>query len=353
MSGITGGNVGVVTRAAQLIDLRRPEEAARLLAGWLAAHPDDADALCLAARAELALDNLPRAVDRATRAAAADPDAEWPLRLLALARSRQGRHQDAMQAASAAVALAPWAWQTHHVMAHAAVEAPGGIIQAWDAARRACELAPNESDAHTVMGTVALAAGDKVTAEAALTEALRLDPANAIALNELGRVQLGRRNHVGAATIFAQAARSDIRLEAPMHNIDVALTAVSARLFVCAWLVLIFPARAPLLLDGRAAWLGGLGVLALLAGVLAWQGWVLRPLLTGGLRRYVLLLPQRDRELTTIVGLTGLGFVALVLMCVVPLGTPRWACAIAGGVALVACRILLAIRMRRFRKAHD
>ncbi len=342
------GEESVRVRAAHLLDLHRPQEAARVLSGWLAQNPDDGDALCLAARAALALDDAARAADLAGHAASVEPDQEWPLRLLALARSQQGRHEEALTAATSAIALAPGVWQGHHVMAHVCIDAPGRAVQAWDAARRATALAPHESDTHTVMGTVALNAGDTVTAEKALTEALRLEPSNAVALNELGRLHLARKDHVGAALQFASAARNNVRLDVATHNVDVALTAAVARVFVGAWAILFVPARFAILLPGQEAIVAGLVTLGCLAVLLVWQGRLLRPLLRGSLRRYVMALPSRDRQLTAIAALTALGILGLAVMCVIPVAA-RWPAALVGAAALVACRIILAVRSRRLR----
>ncbi|CAN5278968.1 hypothetical protein BH09ACT8_BH09ACT8_60460 [soil metagenome] len=339
-------SAAALLRAEQLLAINRPQEALHTLATTLAHEPDNVGALCLAARAELGLNEPALARDLAARAAAAAPAAEWPLRLLALSLVQLKQPQDAYDAARRAVTNAPSVWQTHHALAHVCSAMFGMTSVGYTAARNAIELAPLEPDPHAILGRVALEARDQNTAEQALREALRLDPDHAMARNDLGRLQLLRKDHFGAADHFAQAAASDVRMEVAAHNIDVALTSVVARLFFWVWILLITLGRIALQLKGIGAVVAGLATLTVLIGLAVWQLRGLVPALRGRLGPYLRLLPHRDRLMTASIGLLVLGMVALAVMCVLPPDW-RWPPAITGGAALIGSRVVLAIRTRK------
>lgn len=342
-------SAAALLRAEQLLAINRPQEALAALGTVLAQEPDNAGALCLAARAELGLNEPESARNLAARAAAAAPAAEWPLRLLALSLVQLKQPQEAYDAARKAVMNAPNVWQTHHALAHVCSAMFGMTSVGYTAARNAIELAPLEPDPHAMLGRVALESGDQNTAEQALREALRLDPNHAMARNDLGRLQLLRKDHFGAADHFAQAAASNVRMEVAAHNIDVALTSVVARLFFWVWILLITLGRIALQLKGTGAVVAGLATLAVLIGLTVWQLRGLVPALRGRLGPYLRLLPHRDRLMTASIGLLVLGMVALAVMCVLPPDW-RWSPAIAGGVALIGSRVVLAIRTRKLAR---
>lgn len=343
-------SAAAVRQAEQLLEINRPQEALRALSATLAQEPDNVTALCLAARAELGLAEPERARDFAARAAVAAPTSEWPMRLLALSLVRMKRPQEAYDAARTAVANAPDLWQTHHALAHVCSSMFGMTSVAYAAARNAIERAPLEPDPHAILGRVALESGDQKTAELALREALRLDPNHTVARNDLGRLQLLRKDHFGAADHFAQAAASDVRLDVAAHNIDIALTSAVARLFFWVWILLITLGRIALQLKGISAVWAGLATLAVLIGLVLWQLRGLVPALRGRLGPYLRLLPHRDRMMTASIGLLALGMIALALMCVLP-SAWRWPPAIIGAVALIGSRVLLAVRARRSKRS--
>ena len=66
-----------LARASAMLDVRRFDEAAELLARVVAAEPDSSRAWCLMARAHLGADRYSEAVTAANRAAALDPADEW------------------------------------------------------------------------------------------------------------------------------------------------------------------------------------------------------------------------------------------------------------------------------------
>jgi tetratricopeptide (TPR) repeat protein len=346
------GAGGALTRAEHLLEIHRPQEALRVLAATLAQDPDNGTVLCLAARAELALKEPGRARELAARAAAAQPHAEYPLRLLALSLSDMGRSDEACEAAEAAVACAPNLWQTHHALAHVCSGVPGKTSVAWDAARRAVELAPHEAETHAVLGRVAVDDENQTAAEKSLREALRLNPDHAGARNDLGRLHVLRKDHFGAARHFAHAAASDVRLDVAQHNIDAAIAMAVGRVVFWVSIAVFVIGRIALEQKGDVAVGWGYVLLTVLIGLAIWQIVLVVPAARGGLGPYLRLLPHRDKAMTATVALLVFGMIALMVMCVVPPESRYWAFFI-GAPALLGSRILLEVRANKLKKAIE
>jgi tetratricopeptide (TPR) repeat protein len=342
---VGGTQESALTRAEHLLEIHRPQEALRAVARELARDPQNVTALGLAARAELDLNEPQRAREFATRAAAAQPHAEYPLRLLALALHALGRFADSCEAAQAAVANAPNVWQTHYALAHVSAGTPGMASVAREAARRAVELAPLEAETHAVMGQVAVEEGDKATAEKALREALRLDPNLTMARNDLGRLHLLRKDHFGAAGHFAQAAAGDVRMQVAQRNIDAAIAMAVGRVVFWVYIAAFVLARFAVKEHSDEAIWAGYALLAVLVGLTIWQAVLIVPAARGGLGTYLRMLPHRDRLMTATVALLVLGMSALMVMCVVPPDSRLWPLVV-GAPALIASRLLLEMRAR-------
>ncbi|MDT5002748.1 MAG: hypothetical protein QOK12_4853 [Mycobacterium sp.] len=348
---VGGASDGALTRAEHLLDVHRPREALRAVAAELARDPQNVTALGLAARAELDLKEPRRARELATRAAAAQPDAEYPLRLLALSLHALGRFTDACEAAQAAVANAPNVWQTHYTLAYVSAGTPGMDSVAREAARRAVELAPLEAETHAVMGQIAVEQGDQTTAENALREALRLNPNLAMARNDLGRLHLLRKDHFGAAGHFAHAAADDVRMDVAQHNIDAALAMAVGRVvfWVCVAVFILGRFAVKDESDGAVGF--GYAMLAVLVALVIWQAVLIVPAARGGLGTYLRMLPHRDRLMTATVGLLVLGMIALMVMCVVPPDSRLWPLMV-GVPAVLGSRLLLGLRARELQRAE-
>jgi Flp pilus assembly protein TadD len=350
-SDAAGAPDGALTRAEHLLELHRPQEALRVLAATLAQHPDNGTVLCLAARAELDRGKPNRARELAARAAAAEPHAEHPLRLLALSLDQVGRSHEACDVAQAAVANAPNLWQTHYVLAHVTSDLPSMKSVAWEAARRAIELAPHEAETHAVMGRVAVEHGAQAAAEESLREALRLDPNHAGARNDLGRLQLLRKDHFGAASHFIHAAASDVRMDVARQNIDAALAMAVGRVVFWVSIAVFVIGRFAVKEDGNAVGFGYL-LLVVLVGLAIWQIVLIVPAARGRLGPYLRLLPHRDRAMTATVGLLVFGMIALMVMCVIPPDVRFWPFLV-GVPAVLGSRILLEVRARKLKKALE
>jgi len=175
-------------------------------------------ALGLAARAELDLKEPRRARELATRAAAAQPDAEYPLRLLALSLHALGRFADACEAAQAAVANAPNVWQTHYTLAYVSAGTPGMDSVARDAARRAVELAPLEAENPRRDGPGRRGAGRPNDCRERAARGAAAQPEPRHGAQRSRPPAPAAQGPLRAAGHFAHAAADDVRMEVAQHN---------------------------------------------------------------------------------------------------------------------------------------
>jgi tetratricopeptide (TPR) repeat protein len=228
-----------LARAATMLDLGRYEEASVMLARLVSAEPGSSRAWCLFARAHLGSDRFTDAIEAANRAAAIEPNEEWPHRLASNALMHLGNHGEALRAAAESRRLAPGYWQTHVCVAQAALAAGQPSIAA-SAATEARKLAPNEPDVHFLSGKVALARGELDAARQHQERALALDPTHSGAMNELGRIRLRRHDTVGAIKHFISAARTTPGEHIYSRNIDVVIIrSVSRVIYVFAVIALL------------------------------------------------------------------------------------------------------------------
>jgi Flp pilus assembly protein TadD len=254
-----------LARASAMLDVKRYDEAARLLARVVAAEPDSARAWCLMARAQLGADRYVEAVEAANRAVALDPVDEWPHRLASNALVHMGNYGDALRAAHEARRLAPSYWQAHVCLAQAALAAQR-LDAATNAAARARALAPNEPDVHFLSGKVSLGRGDLAAAREHQERALALDPAHSGAMNELGRIRLRRNDPAGAIKHFLSAARATPEERIYARNIDVViLRAVSRTIYVFTLIALVLIWVPAVTHVSRLPFAIGIGSLAVLA----------------------------------------------------------------------------------------
>jgi Tfp pilus assembly protein PilF len=239
-------------RASALCDLQRWDEAVAHLRALLATDPHSERALRQMARAQLGRRDYDQALRWSHAAIAENPENEWAHRLGALALGGLGRHPEACAMAREALRLAPLTWQGHWVLAEALVKSGTGLDEARAAADRAVELAPHAPESHCAVGVVAAADGRTSQAVAAFGRALAIDPENAPAHNELGRLTLGRSmtkrwtlfgsagGLARAADAFATAARLDPRSQWAARNLDVVMDAAIGRqtvvILLIAWI---------------------------------------------------------------------------------------------------------------------
>lgn len=210
-----------IGRARTLIDLGRHEQARAELAKALADDPASVEAWCLMAQCEQKAGDVGGMLYAAGQALASNPDSEWAHRLQALALHKLGRHDEAVHAAREATRLAPHQWQQYVVLVTSMIpRLDQHFAEANWAADRAVELAPLHAETHLTRGVLAGARGNLAYAEQNYREALRLDPENAAARNNLATIEL-RGNNLEAATAgFAAALAENPRLQVARDNID-------------------------------------------------------------------------------------------------------------------------------------
>jgi len=221
-------------RAETLIDLDRGAEAEVMVRGLIAQRPDDAAALRLLTQALIAQDRHDEALPIAKRAVAADPDHEQGHRLLAIVFVERHDYRGALGAALEAVRLAPHLWHTHYVLGMARRIGPhhDDPAKALAAAHRAIELAPHESNPHNLAGICYSDMDQPDHAERAYREAIRLDPTNAMALNNLGALGINQ-GRLSRGTKFLTNALSVQPQDSLMRsNYDVVLLALIRRLYL-------------------------------------------------------------------------------------------------------------------------
>jgi tetratricopeptide (TPR) repeat protein len=269
MSGVTQG----LAHARTMLDLKRYDQAASLLAAIVATDPGDSTAWCLLARAHAGSGQYPQAASAANRAVTLAPGDDWPHRLASNAHLHMGNLPVALQAAGEACRLAPHEWRAHLCLAQAALATRVQYPLAEQAAAHAQRIAPSEPDVHFVAGQVSLARGDRKAALAHQERALSLDPAHGGALNELGRIRLSRAHPAAAARHFLQAARSAPQVTSYSRNIEVVVRrTVALVIYVASVASFILTYLATMNRLPRVAVLAGLAAVALLtAGYGGWQ----------------------------------------------------------------------------------
>lgn len=231
-------NLADLRRVSALIDLGRYDEAVRKVTEIIGRDPGQSRAWCLLAQAQIGIGNHGEALRAARQAVAVDPQNVDGYQFSSLAYSRMGRHHDAVEAARQAVRLEPSAWQTmaRLAWAHAGNPQTSDWSEARTAAARASQLGPESPGAHLAVAGVEAAAKNQNGARAAYEKVLSLDPQNAVAHNELARLNLQRAPGIAnasvlarAATGFAAALQADPTATRSRRNLDLVVRVFLAR----------------------------------------------------------------------------------------------------------------------------
>jgi tetratricopeptide (TPR) repeat protein len=279
-----------LAQASVLLDLKRYDEAASLLARIVAAEPQDSRAWCLLAATHLGAGRYEEAAAAASRAITIAPSDDRPYRLASIAQRHLGKITAAISSANQACRLAPDEWRAYICLAQAELATEADFLAqleltkeeyfkaAEQAAATALRLAPDEPDAHFTAGQVSYAQRKWKAARAHQERVLALDPAHSGALNELGRISLRRGGSPRAARHFIQAARSapgvstyGLNAEIPIQRV---LAGVWLAVSMASWLL------AMVLLTSVSRGLAVLGytvAIALAAGYGAVQLWRMPP----------------------------------------------------------------------------
>jgi Flp pilus assembly protein TadD len=222
--------------ALELINAGRVDDAAQLLGTFLGEHPADVPALGLLSLAHLRAGRWAAALQMADLAIGLDPGylPGWQRRSIALIEL--GRKDDAAAAACEYLRLAPDQWHPHYTMARVLRGVPGRRREALEYAQRAVELAPDEADAHNILGVIHRILQDSDSAEQAYRRALAIDPAHALAMTNLAMLTLGRTGSEEAMAALRAAAASDPQ-QAAVHQHMVLLAVLKLQRWIL-WLAL-------------------------------------------------------------------------------------------------------------------
>jgi tetratricopeptide (TPR) repeat protein len=262
-------------RARVMLDLKRYDQAASLLARIVAGDPDHARAWCMLAAAQLGNHQYQEALAAASRAIVIAPSDDWPYRQVSLAQLHLGHHTASVNAATEACRLAPNEWRSHLCLAQAELAKKEDFDAAERAADNARRLTPNEPDVYFVSGKIGLARGKLRSAREYQERALALDPAHSGAQNELGRISLHRAGMAQAARHFIQAARSAPRVGIYSRNVEIVVGRVLNLVIYVAslgCLALVY-ATTVTQVSRMILLLGLTGIVILGTGFGAWQRW--------------------------------------------------------------------------------
>jgi Flp pilus assembly protein TadD len=353
-SGEAGGldRATAVEAIDHLLDVGRYDDARGRAAALLGQHPDDGHVLCLLARALLGVGDAAGALQVAQRSVAVGPDDEWAHRLVSVAFDRLGRPQLARDAARRATALAPNLWQGWVQLADTAQDVAWGEQEAVHAATQAIRLAPQEASPHIAYGRIFMRS-NPAHARFAFEEALRRDPGNAAARNNLAVLDLRTSKFRRAGEGLIRAAAADPRNTVAQHNLRLAVYAIVGRACLAVVVFTLVLAR-PLLLLGDATgrlpvpfaiiWIVGEAV------GLSFLAWWLRRL-TPPLRRHLWYLIGRDPMLRVLVAsLAVVGLLGTVgVLTWGPLGLASRVLTV---LVVVAVRVLTGVASRRLRRGR-
>jgi Flp pilus assembly protein TadD len=327
-----------LARAEAMISLGRHQDALTALAPIVAAEPDNCYALCLTAQAQLQLDQPGPARRAAEAAIRADPTAEWPLRLLSIALRETGETARAVETAAQSVRMEPNLWEPRAILAIALSEVSGSGHRARRVAETAVGIAPDQPQAHFVVGLVADRLGRQGDAENAYRRALHLDPQHAAARNNLSVILSRRGDYLGAARGFTEAAAGDSRLAIARRNVDHVVVRLVQRVQLVVLAATFAAIAGPRLIGVDNHWMS---LVAALAGVAVVVWWVVafRRATPRRLHRYLQTLPARDRLVTAWTTLLAVALLVLCVASVLP-GVARWWGFALACLALVAASVL-------------
>jgi tetratricopeptide (TPR) repeat protein len=218
-----------IAKAQTLVDVGRPDEAAALLSTALAADPGQWRAWCLLGATHLKRRRYGEALECARSAIDLEPTQEWPHRIASISERHLGNLERAVVAAREAVRLAPSEAYAHAELGVALSYArPWRPVEALHEAARALELQPHDANLHSKAGDVALKLNHTKLALAWYRRSLEIDPANAVALNNIALIRLRRGLPIAAAAGFGHAAALDPTTDLHRRNLDAAVSHVLA-----------------------------------------------------------------------------------------------------------------------------
>ncbi|MEV7617324.1 tetratricopeptide repeat protein [Streptomyces sp. NPDC089799] len=341
-------------QADALFDLGRYAQAAALAARHLAGDPDDATALVLLARCRHRLGDAQQALPAVEQALHVAPESVTAWLTHAHVLLALKRYEQAEGSARRAVELAPQHWGSHYTLGtvldgavedgavrHRAFRRRAVLAKhrraAHESARTAAALAPEESDAHFLVGLTAHRTGNHRVARHAYETALRLDPDSSAAHNNLSLLHLRhgwfrRGSWARAAEGFVQAAALDLNDRQARHNLEIMAwgTVVGSRWVALAGMIAVAVGSAHLRAgaSGSDALVTYLVCAAVLVG--SWGGWLLWQArrVPPHLRRPLLLVSRGCRQVL------GMAFAIALLIVHSSLALVLWHSALFGALAI-------------------
>ena len=265
----------VIERSALLRESGRPMDALRILAPYLAANPDDAEALRQAGWAYVAVKDLDSAYQAARKAVALEPNQPNHHMLMAQVAVKLGHVDLARQAVRTAISQAPYASGPYQVGVSVDLQAHEISVGTERLARQAVQLDPHDSDAHRLLGTTLLEMKRYDEARQEFQQALAIDPADDAAKAELARVDLNRGRSGAAAAALHAALRLDPTDRVMAFNLRVAAANAFSRAQLVLWIgvFLAFRVRFAGGDDDLGGWMRVAGPILVAAalGMWAWQ----------------------------------------------------------------------------------
>jgi Flp pilus assembly protein TadD len=209
-----------------LIAVRKYEQALDIASKMVAAEPGNARVYTVAARALMELGRDEDAVRAASQAVALAPHWAYCHRVLSVALRKSAgnkggsvRAENAVEVARESVRLSPRDPEGYVALAEACA-ATGRQGEADTAVRRALEMRPNSASCWVSASFVAVKARNWRAAESAARMALALEPGNRAAANNLGVALRGRGKRTLGAVAFLDAARIDPRSPQARDNLE-------------------------------------------------------------------------------------------------------------------------------------
>jgi tetratricopeptide (TPR) repeat protein len=204
----------------------------------------------------------------------------------------------------------------HHESARLLANA-GDAAAALPVATEAIRLAPDDADAHDLMGVILGMLGRKAESTAAHQEALRLHPGHARAVANIAVNRANSRNLSGALAGFSQAAQLDPHIgDEVRKNITATVRAWLSWTTIAAWAALWLSVQIQGRAEGTssgARFVAGLGCIVMVVMF----GWLVR-----SLPRNLWAPILRQREFRSLKIYLALGVVVLGVLGTFALGVP-------------------------------